>query len=268
MPIKVVYTAEAFESTPTNNMHLVLGLSGQSCGVAVHTAEEKLQFLGQYDFLHPLKDNESVFFDFVRSQDVLKNTYKTTTVVVGGYKGTLIPSELYSDLHLDGYLRHLYTVKDDEVIKVTEAIGGQAQLVYAAQDYIYYPVRSKYFDARIEPVSAAFIRKSIKHHPNKLNAFFYDGKLCLIHSQNATPAFFNIFDYDTVDEAAYFILNYYQTFNIPQQQLPLLLHGQIHPQLAEILNTYGGKFEQATLLNKNIDVPNNFDYGYLIDFTH
>lgn len=268
MPIKVVYTSEAFESTPTANMHLVLGLSGQGCGVAIHTAEEKLQYLGQFDFIESLNDNESVFFDFVRSQDILKNNYKSTTVVVPGHKGTLIPKELYSDLHLEGYLRHLYTVADDEVIKVTEAIDGVAQLVYAAQDFIYYPVRSKYFDARIEPIAGAYLRKCIKHHPNKLNAFFSDGKLCLIHTQNSTPAFFNFFEYETVDEAAYFILNYYQTFGMPQQQLPLLLHGEVHPQLLEILNTFGGKFEQATLLNKNIDVPASFEYSYLIDFTH
>lgn len=268
MPLKVLYTADAFNSTPTANMHLALALTEQGCAVAVHTPEEKLQFLGTYSFLEPLKDNETVFFDFVRNQEELKHKYKTTTIILNCPKNTLIPSAIYNDLHLEGYLRHLYMPETDEIIKAIEVISGETQLIFAAKKHLFYPVRSKYYDAKIEPLAANYIRKSIKHHPNKVNAFITNGQLYLVHTQNSNLQFYNNFTCETVDEVAYFILNYYQALGTNAQQAPLLLHGHVHPQLVEILNTFAGKFETAPALNKNIDVPASFEFDYLIDFTH
>lgn len=268
--MQIVYTANNFQSTDTANLKLALAVREQSCGVALHTTEGQLQYLGYYNFIEPLKDNETLFFDFVRSQEILKQKRVEIRIILDCPKSTLVPTELYNELYIDNYLRHLFTIDNGEIIKPLEVIEGTngTQMIFGAQEHLYYPARSKYYEATIEPNCANYLRKSIKHYHNKLNVFFEEENMFIIHTINAKPVFFNSFKYENMEEAAYFILSYYQTFNIEHQNLPIVIHGHTHPQLKEMLNTYSGKSEVAQPINKNIEAPNNFEFPFLIDFTY
>lgn len=266
--MQVVYTANNYQKSNAANQNFVLALDEQSCGIAIHTAEGQLQYLAHYNFVEPLVDNESIFFDFVRSQDILREKFKTAYIALNASKGTLIPNSIYNDLYTDAYLRNLYTVEKPEIVKANEVVKDEAHMVFCASEHLYYPARSKYYDAIIEPVSANYLRKSIKYHHNKLNVFLEDTTLYLIHGLNKKPVFFNSFEYNGVDEAAYYILNYYEVFNISHQSLPIVLHGNVHPQLKEMLSTYSGKNEEAEPINKNIEVSKDFKFSFLIDYTY
>jgi hypothetical protein len=268
--MQVVYTANNFQSSDTANLKLALAVNEQSCGIALHTSEGQLQYLGYYNFLEPLKDNETLFFDFIRSQEILKQKKNDISIILNCPKSTLVPKELYDELYIDSYLRHLYNESKDEVVKALNVVKGDEGvfMVFSVQEHLYYPARSKYYDAVIEPNCANYLRKSMKHFHNKLNVFFEDKTMFIIHASNSKPEFFNAFQYESVEEAAYFILNYYQTFDIQHQSLPIVLHGDVHPQLKEMLNNYSGKSEFAEPVNKNIDIPKGFAYSFLIDYTY
>lgn len=266
--MQVIYTSNNFQSTETANLNLVIAVKENSCGVAIHTGEGKLQYLGYYNFIESLKDNEGLFYDFVRSQDLLRQKFKNTHIVLHCSKSTLIPNAVYDEIYTDSYLKHLYTLGDDEIVKAREVVAGEVQMVFCVDEHLFYPPRTKYSEAIIEPVSASYLRHSIKYHHNKLNVFFEGKNMFLIHAVSGKPVFFNSFKYDGVDEAVYFILNYYQAFNIEHQKLPIVLHGELHPQLKEMLNTYSGKSEFAPPVNADIEAPKEFEYSFLIDFTY
>jgi len=190
--MQIVYTANNFQTTDTAHLKLVLAVREQSCGVALHTTEGQLQYLGYYDFLEPLKDNETLFFDFVRSQEILKQKRNAINIVLDCKKTTLVPTQLYNELYIDNYLRHLYEVENTEVIKSVDIVEGTngVQMIFGAQAHLYYPARSKYDEAVIEPTCANYIRKSIKHYHSKLNVFFEEKNMFIIHAINAHPVFF------------------------------------------------------------------------------
>jgi hypothetical protein len=264
--MQLLYTAENFNNVSPQDLQLVLALDEMGCGVAVHTTDGVLQLLGYYNFNEPVKVNESVFFDFLRSREELKKPFKSATVVLQGNKSTLVPAPLFDELFTDSYLRHIYAVDNEDIVKSVTVLQNEAVLVFAAKDYLFYPARSKYPDAGVEPHSAGYIRKSARAYQGRLNAFVENGQLYLVHCLNGKPVFFNGYPCASVEEAVYFILNYYQVFNTTYQQLPLLLHGDVHPQLLEILNTYMPPVEVAQLRNKVTGIPGDFNYHFLIDF--
>lgn len=266
--MQAIYTSNNYNASDAANQKMVVAVNEQSCGVAVHSATGELLYLGQYDFIQPFKEDETLFFDFVRGQEVMKQKYKDTFVVLDCPKSSLVPAELYNDLYTDNYLRHLYTAEKEEIVKTADIVEDKIKMVFMAPEYLFYPARSKYYEAVIEPNCAGYLRKSIKHYPNKLSVFFDDKHIFIVHADGEKPLFFNSFKCESVDEAAYFILNYYQSFGIDYKALPVVLHGNAHAQLKEILANYSGSSEEAQPVNKNIEVPENFRYAYLIDFTY
>lgn len=266
--MQVVYTAQNFQSSNVANLKMVLALKDQSCGIALHSDDNKIQYLAYYNFLEPLKDNESLFFDFVRSQDFLRQKYKAIHIVLDVQKFTLVPNAIFDALHTDSYLRYIHTKEKSDIVKNIEVAGGEVQMIFCADEHLFYPARSKYYESIIEPVNANYLRKTIKHYPNKLNVFIEDKSLHIIHAVNNKPVFFNAFSYENVDEAAYFILNYYQVFNISHDSLPLVLHGKVHPQLKEMIGTYSSKCEYAKPINNTLEAPKDFEFPFLIDFIY
>lgn len=266
--MQVVYTAKNYQSSNAANLKMVLALKEQSCGVALHTKEGELQYLASYNFLEPLRENESLFFDFVRSQEVLKQKYISINIVLDAHKHTLVPSAIFDTLHTESYLRHIHTIEKGEVVKTIEVANGEIQMVFGVDEQLFYPARTKYNDAIIEPINTHYLRKTLQHFGNKLNVFIEDKYLHLIHTVGSKPVFFNTFSYDGVDEAAYFILNYYQVFSIEHNSLPTVLHGKTHPQLKEIIGKYSSKCEEAAPIKNTLEVPNGFDFPFLIDFTY
>lgn len=266
--MQVIYTAPHYNSQNPAGYNLCIAIEEEGCAVAVHDTKDALLYLGYNDLYLPMKENESAFFDFIRSNDVFKHQYEKTNIVLQGDKNTLVPQNLYDDLYTDAYLRHLHTIEKNEITKAVPLHYSDAMLVYAVKDYLFYPARSKYSDAAIETPVAGYIRQSAKHYPNWLNVFIEHGKLHIIHCDNSRLMFFNTFPFSAVDEGIYFILNYYKTFNIAYTQLPIMLHGHVHPQMREILNQYAGKNEIAEYHNKNANPPHDFRYNYLIDYTY
>lgn len=261
----VLHTSNTYSTALAANYTLVLAFGQNNCGIAVHNSDGVLQLLGEYEFAMDIKENESVFFDFVRTQEVTRQTYKNIYIVVSGTKCTLVPGELYNDLYIDSYFRHTHKMENGEVLKPAYLFNDTTVLVYNAPVHQFYPARSKFFEATIEPRAAHYIRKSAKYHPARMNIFLEDERLYMVYCKNTEPVFFNSYPYNSVEEAAYFILNYYQVFNIAFQSLPLLLHTQEHPQLAEILANYAGACEVARL-PKNQPQLQNFGFPFLIDF--
>lgn len=266
--MQVLHTSEDYDSQLSAQYHLVVALNDNACAFAVHNADGALKLLGHFGFYVSLKDNETVFFDFVRSQESLKLKYKTTTVVLQGHKCSLVPAPMYDELYTDSYLRHMYALDKDEVTKAVALLDESTKLVFGVKEYLFYPARSKYYEAAIEPRAAHYLRKSARHYQNRLNVFVEKDRIYLVHFNNTHPVFFNSFPNTGVDEVAYFILNYYQTFGINHQSLPLLLHGNVHPQLSEVLTTYTGRVEVLPGGSKSVEVPEDFEFDFLIDFCH
>ncbi|MGV3598525.1 MAG: DUF3822 family protein [Bacteroidota bacterium] len=266
--MQVLYTSEDYNSQLSAQNHLVVALNDTACAFAVHNTAGALQLLGHFGFYVPLKNDETVFFDFVRSQESLKQKYKSTTVVLQGHKCSLVPAPMFDELYTDSYLRHMYALDKDEVAKTVSLLQESVKLVFGVKEYLFYPARSKYYEAAIEPCAAHYLRKSTRYFQNRLNVFVEKDRLYLVHVDNSQPVFFNSFPNTSVDEAVYFILNYYQTFGISYQNLPLLLHGVAHPQLSEMLTTYAGRVEVLPAKTKNMEVPADFEFDFLIDFCH
>jgi hypothetical protein len=266
--MQVLYSAQNYNPQASPDYNLAIAISEKAVAFAIHNAEGALQLLAHYEFYISLAEEETVFFDFIRSQEELKQKYKSIKVIVDGHKGTLVPNELYNELYIESYLRHLYETEKNEIVKVVSVLADEIKLVFASKEYLYYPARSKYYDADIEPHSAGFLRKCATHYPNKLNVFIQAGNMYLVHCQNNSPVYFNRFAYSTAEEAAYHILNYYQVFAAQPQNTPVLLHSNTHTQLAELLSAQTGKAEIATYQNNGIATPANFEFEFLIDFCH
>jgi hypothetical protein len=266
--MQVLYSAENYNPQASPDYNLALAISEKAVAYAVHNADGVLLHLAHNEFYVSLDQDETVFFDFIRGQEVLKQKYKTTKVVVDGYKTTLVPTELFNELYIESYLRHIYETESKEIVKEVALLNDTIKLVFATKEYLFYPARSKYYDADIEPHAAHYIRKSTLHHTNKLNVFIEQGDMYLVHSQNNSPIYFNRFAYTTADEAAYYILNYYQVFAAQPQNTPVLLHGNVPPQLAQMLLANGGKVETAAYKNSGVDATPNFEFEFLIDFSH
>lgn len=266
--MQVFHTSEDYNSQLSAQNHLVVALNDNACAFAVHNAAGALQLLGHFGFYVPLKEDESAFFDFVRSQESLKQKYKTTTVVLQGHKCSLVPAPMYDELYTDSYLRHMHTLDKDEVAKAVSLLDESVKLVFGVKEYLFYPARSKYYEAIVEPRAAHYLRKSVRYYPNRLNVFVEKDRIYLVHANNTQPVFFNSFPNTGIDEATYFILNYYQTFGISYQSLPLLLHGNAPQQLADVLTTYAGRAEVLPTKGKSIDIPEDFEFDFLIDFCH
>lgn len=266
--MQIVYTAQNYQSSNAANLKMVLALNEQSCGLALHASDNQIQYLAYYNFIQPLKDNESLFFDFIRSQEILRQKYQAIHIILNVYKHTLVPNAIFDALHTESYLRNIHTVEKGEIVKTLEVANGEAQMVFCAQEQLFYPARSKYYDAIIEPVNANYLRKTIKHFANKLNVFIEDKNIHLIHAVDNKPVFFNTFSYDGVDEAVYFILNYYQVFNIAHNSLPVVLHGKVHPQLKEMIGKYSSKCEYAKPIYNTLEAPQDFEFPFLIDFNY
>lgn len=261
----VLYTSDTYTTANAANYTLVLAFGQNSCGIAVHNSEGVLQLLANNEFVLDIKEHESVFFDFIRTQEVTRQNYKSVYIVLEGTKCTLVPGELYNDLYIENYFRHSYKIESGEIIKPAYVFGDTTVLVYNAPVHHFYPARSKFFDAVIEPRAAHYLRKSAKYHPARMNIYMENELLYMVYCKNAEPVFFNSYPYKSEDEAAYFILNYYQVFNIAFQSLPLLLHTNTHPQLAEILANYAGACEIARPAKNQLQLQ-NFGFPFLIDF--
>ncbi len=204
---------------------------------ATYTAEGEL-----LEYLVSRKEgkvNSGDFNDWVRDHEALKTAPEQVNIIWSHAHMALIPDDYYQSDKRDEYLSHLFEPQPNQ--KLLEDESSDKHMFFPVNEDVYYAARTKFAQAThhsavLKGISFAMENTYLDH---KVVAMLDQDHLTLVHSEDDKLQFANSFSYTTFHEAAYFVLNYYETSGLNREKLPLVCYG-VDPksELADTLKKY------------------------------
>lgn len=217
------YTHPDLGSYSADRLSLVLSLSPARYAYKLVHDDQVLAF--DYVGVPAGEAADDLFFDWVRANDVLRQTYGKVEALWCSSKYTLVPGNLFNEYQLEAYTRPLFAKEPGEIIK--SAPAGDNVGVFAINEKLYYAVRSKFYEAAIgHQCTANLLRaQAMSSGSDRIFAFFYADFFQLVQFENGRLLFHNTFTFERDEEAVYHLVNFYERMKLSRQRVPLYTEG-------------------------------------------
>lgn len=244
LPASIKASAQYFDreykpdNTKNNRLSIQLRLDGFSF-CQVDNINQKVLSIQDYQVPLMLGD-EAVYQSekvLLRLESLLKNsathlkTYKSIHFIIDNQYYTLVPSALYSEESLSDYLKTLFLIPDDFIIKSQYISQIDSYCVYAVYAPLFYLISDSFPQFELSHSCRVFIQQMASIQKGmKGNAVYADigaNEMRIIAFNNDQLLFSNSFAFKEKEDFIYFILLVYNQLNFAPESVPLLFSGNI-----------------------------------------
>jgi len=200
------------------------------------------------------------FNDWVRDTEILKQTPQKVRIIWSHAHLALIPEDYYQSDKREEYLQHLF--EPEATQKLLEDESSDKHMFFPVDENIYFAARTKFPNAThhsavLQDIEFVLASEALNQ---QVVAILDQSFLTLVHSEDGKLQFANSFQYSNNHEAAYFILNYYETSGLNREKLPLTTFGSPDYELKETLQKYISScrfdhMESSEFEGHSVDLP-------------
>lgn len=214
---------------------------------AVYARERQLLRIRTIRFEKPLFEEESQLQEWARDDEWMKLDYEQIHVLWNDPRFTVVPKEFASSNHASTLSKFQFDTQMQELLRYSDC--GELQLLYVANEKVYYATRSRWAEARHEHIAGRilnwFMDPNIDQDPLIVDHGDY---IQMLHREGTKLQFCQSFPYSSINEAAYFILNSMEKLSIKREQVTIRTIG-VDPEakLQELLETYVRQVKQIKL---------------------
>lgn len=252
---------ESFDIKKANNYHLSV-LSGEtSLSFAVLDTNTN-----KYLVLHqaPSQKNEDLLASITAMG--LHTTFKSVTCAVAHPKFSLIPSPLFDQENKNSLLGFNHPIEPGEKTHSDTLHNLDAKNLFTINRELESSIRKQFPNVHFLHNATAFLEGLLARNKNKTGkkvfADFHSDYFEIVILEGSSLHFSNAFKYKTPEEIAYYILFVYEQLHLNQEEVELVLSGEIEKTAQEhtLLYNYIRYVKFASL-------PDSFNYSYKFDDT-
>lgn len=169
-----------------------------------------------------LKNIEDIIYD----NPILLKEYDKVSVLIESENFIVVPSEVSSEDDAQQLFKFAYPSYEGDIQK-SELLRCQATILYEVEKGIIPFLERTYENPKIQhnlrPLCEYFFKKSSLGNVSKIYAYFHGNRLDLCAFHNKKLALTNSFRFHDINDAAYFIINVWQSlkFDVMADELQL-----------------------------------------------
>jgi hypothetical protein len=232
---------EAFKINETEENHLFISVSLNNFSYSLwNKNSNKYIVLESYVFqkqetLFQLCENISTI---AKENPILKSGFKNITVFVQNNKSTLIPKSLFDETNKEEYFKFNHLIESNEVIVYEKLPSMNAINLYTINELLIENIQTNFPNAKIIHASTPIIENLSKINKNKaqnidevylnIQSSYFE----ILYFKNNTLQLYNIFNYKTAEDFAYYLLFTFEQIQINPTTICLKLLGEIEKESA------------------------------------
>ncbi|WP_239021996.1 DUF3822 family protein [Pontimicrobium aquaticum] len=246
-------------------MSIQVSLSGLSFCI-LNSYTKSISYYKNFSF--PKKGTPSKVLDTLthvfNTETVLKQPFKTITVVHENELSTLVPKSLFNEEHLADYLKFNAKILRSDFITYDEISANESVNIYVPYININNYLFENFGEFEFKHFSTIVLENILNLEKNATNTKMY-AHICNNHFEiivvkNGQLQLFNTFEYSTKEDFIYYLLFTAEQLQLNPEAFQLVLLGNVSTEneLFKIAYTYVRnvsvlKNNTAYTLNENVD---------------
>lgn len=228
-------------------------------------------------FENPGLDIFENFQNAVKDDVYLNKHYKTVNFYLVNSKYTLVPTEFFDKKHLQEYFKYNQTLNSDEEIHFTNVKAANLYNVFAYPSVLTSFLVNHFPEVRLFHSTLPFTEYLLNLNENSnstmenIGVNFYNSSFDILVMKNQEILLLNNFNFDSEEDAIFYILNIISKLSLDRTSIELILQGNISKQskiysyLKDMLpfTKFANKFSHDYPFK---EVPPHFFSNLLIDF--
>lgn len=232
---------EAFFQKTDYQYKLALLLSDNSCSYLLYDDAQWLAYRSyeldaQNRELFSLKDE----LETLKYQDKIFNlAFQNVNVFLLNQQFTFIPKQLFDEKDLFSYLANVTPSPSNEIIKREAVCNGEFNNVYVLKIDLQYFLQNTFPNYTIQHLLTNLVNRfkgSREEKGNKVFMNFHQKNIQIVYFDDDKLIFANNFQFQTANDAAYFLMLVVNQFKLNPETLKVYLSGHVDID-AELYNT-------------------------------
>ena len=191
-----------------------------------HIAIKKLTFENQ---------DEELLINFqnaIKEDVYLNKHYKAVNFSFVSEKNTLIPADFFDKKHLKEYFKFNFIVSKEEEVHFNYIEKAKAYNVYSLPSVLVNFLVNHFPEIRLYHYTTPFIKFMFKEHSTEnvfdsINISFQHNLMNVIIVKKGKLLFFNDFDYHTVEDAVFYLMNVIKKLLINTRKADVSIQGTV-----------------------------------------
>ncbi len=222
----------SFSSKSTLSYELSVLIGSDSIYYWVNDAQLNILALKSFHFDHekgkPQLDSfKSIFFD----DQLLKQSYRTTKIVLTSPHFTLIPSKFYNEKEKTAYLQNLTSIGHNDFLGADNLKNQTFKNVYIVDKQLVSFTQTTFPQAKIHhfitPLIEGYQKIAELRQGHQVFANLRDGFIQILFFDGKDLIFVNTYAYQTAQDLIYYIMLVYDQFKLNPETIPLSISGSL-----------------------------------------
>lgn len=222
----------SFSSKSTLSYELNILIGADSIYYWVNDAQLNILALKSFHFDHKKEKSSLESFKSLFIEDpLLKETYRTTKIVLTSPHFTLIPSKFYQEKEKITYLKNLTPVADADFLGADNLKNQAFKNVYMIDKQLVNFTQTTFPQTKIHHFITALIEGYQKiaelRQGHQVFANLRDGHIQILFFDEKDLIFVNAYAYQTAQDVIYYIMLVYDQFKLNSETIPLSISGSL-----------------------------------------
>lgn len=255
---KILYDIldEAFFQKTDYQYKLALLLSDNSCSYMLYDDNQWLAYRS-YELnaenreLFSLKDE----LETLKHQDkIFSLSFQSVEVYLLNQQFTFIPKQLFEEKHLYSYLANVAPNPSNEIIKRDELENGTLNNIYVLKIDLQQFLQNTFPNYKIHHLLSRLINwfvDNINENGHKLLINFHQKEIQIIYFDEKNFIFANNFQFQTANDAAYYLMLVINQFKLNPETVKVFLSGHIDSN-SELHNSFMRYIRNVSFIEQNV----------------
>lgn len=256
---------EAFFQKTDYQYKLTMLLSDNSCSYLLYDDNQWLAYRSyeldaQNRELFSLKDE----LETLKYQDKIFNlTFQSVDIYLLSQQFTFIPKQLFEEKHLYSYLANVTPSPANEIIKKEEIGNGDLKNIYVLKIDLQHFLQNTFPNYKIQHILTRLVNwfaNNQKESGHKILMNFHQKNIQIVYFDENSFVFANNFQYQTANDAAYYLMLVVNQFKLNPETVKVFLSGHIDTN-SELYNTFMRYVRNVNFIENTISHEQNSPFS-------